>query len=106
MTDDITVEVAYALPHRQTLLQVRVGADATVAEAIEQSGILKKLPELDPAHLQVGIYGKAATLGAGLRDKDRIEIYRPLIADPKEVRKKRAAEGKGDSQKDQATGVA
>jgi putative ubiquitin-RnfH superfamily antitoxin RatB of RatAB toxin-antitoxin module len=93
MSNEISVEVAYALPHQQTILSVRVAPDATVAQAIEQSGILKKFPELDLASLKAGIYGKAAKLDAMVRDKDRIEIYRALIADPKEVRKKRAAEG-------------
>jgi hypothetical protein len=65
-----------------------------VSEAIEQSGILRDFPEIDLASAKVGIYSKLVKLDAVLRDKDRIEIYRPLIADPKEIRKKRAAEGK------------
>ncbi len=93
MSNEISVEVAYALPHQQTILPVRIASGATAAQAIEQSGILNKFPELDLASMKVGIYGKAAKLDATLRDKDRIEIYRALIADPKEVRKRRAAEG-------------
>jgi putative ubiquitin-RnfH superfamily antitoxin RatB of RatAB toxin-antitoxin module len=93
MSDEISVEVAYALPRQQTMLSVCVKADATVYQAIERSGILKKFPELNLVTLKVGIYGKAAKLDAGLRDKDRVEIYRPLIADPKEARKKRVADG-------------
>lgn len=99
MSDDIWVEVAYALPRQQTLLPVRVRPDATVYQAIEQSGMLMKFPEIDAANLKVGIYGKATKLDAGLHDHDRIEIYRPLLADPKEVRRRRAAEGKGDKEK-------
>lgn len=93
--DDISVEVAYALPQRQTLLSLRVKSDATLFQAIEQSGMLERFPELDPANLKVGIYGKAAKLDAGLHANDRIEIYRSLLADPQEVRKRRAAQGKG-----------
>jgi putative ubiquitin-RnfH superfamily antitoxin RatB of RatAB toxin-antitoxin module len=95
MSDDISVEVAYALPRQQTVLSVCVKADATVFQAIEQSGMLKKFPELDPGSLKAGIYGKAAKLDAGVHDKDRIEIYRPLIADLKEARKKRVVDGEG-----------
>lgn len=95
MSEEFPVEVAYALPQQQTVLTVQIKPDATVAQAIELSGILMKFPELDPANLKVGIYGKAVKLDDGLRAKDRIEIYRPLLADPREVRKKRAAEGKG-----------
>jgi len=102
ISEELSVEVVYALPQQQTVLSVRVKSDATVSQAIEQSGMLKKFPELDLANLKVGIYGKAAKLDAGLRTKDRIEIYRPLIADPKEVRKKRAAEGKGVSKEEAA----
>lgn len=89
MSNEISVEVAYALPEQQTILTVRVAADATVAQAIERSGILNKFPELDAASLKVGIYGKAVKLDNALRDRDRVEIYRPLIADPKVARKKR-----------------
>lgn len=102
MSDDISVEVAYALPRQQTLLTVRVKLDATVSQAIAQSGILKKFPELDLATLKAGVYGKAVKLDAGLRANDRIEIYRALLADPKEVRKRRAAEGKSAGKEEAA----
>lgn len=98
MSEEILVEVAYALPHKQEVLSVKVKPGATVSQAIEQSGILADFPEIDLASAKVGIFGKQAKLDAALRDKDRIEIYRPLIADPKEIRKKRAAEGKGTKQ--------
>ena len=95
MTAHIDVEVSYALPKVQTLLKVRVAEGANVREAIEASGILAKHPEidLDGVH-KVGIFAKLTRLDATLRDRDRVEIYRPLIADPKAVRKKRAEEGK------------
>lgn len=94
MSEDILVEVVYALPLKQEILPLKIRPGALVSEAIEQSGILRDFPEIDLASAKVGIYGKPVKLDAVLRDKDRIEIYRPLIADPKEVRRKRAAEGK------------
>ena len=62
--------------------------------AIIKSGIQKEFPKIDLVNCQVGIFGKLATLDAPLREKDRIEIYRPLIADPKEIRRQRAEQGK------------
>ena len=90
----ITVEVVFARPDEQVLEQLRVPVDSTVEAVIRSSGILKRFPEIDLATNKVGIFGKATKLSAGLHEGDRIEIYRPLIADPKEARKKRAAEGK------------
>lgn len=90
----IHVEVAYALPNVQMLIPLELAEDATVEEAIRQSGLLAKFPEIDLATAKVGIWNKATEMTATLREKDRVEIYRPLIADPKEVRRKRAEEGK------------
>lgn len=90
----ILVEVAYALPEEQTLLAFEVDKGATAQEVIDQSGILEKYPELDLEKQKVGLFSKIIKLDYQVREKDRIEIYRPLIADPKEVRKKRAEEGK------------
>ena len=90
----INIEVLYALPHEQTLLHVDVLEGTTVEAAIKSSGILAKYPAIDLAGNKVGIFAKLSKLDTVLRDKDRIEIYRPLIADPKEVRRKRAEEGK------------
>ena len=90
----INVEVVYARPGEQALEQVYVPASATVESVIRQSGLLERFPEIDLAKNKVGVFGKVAALSATLREGDRIEIYRPLIADPKEARKKRAAEGK------------
>lgn len=92
--DSFEVEVAYALPDHQELLVVRVKPGATLGEAIEQSGILKIFPEIDLAVSQVGVFGKLATEERALQAGDRVEIYRPLKADPKEVRRLRAAQGK------------
>ena len=93
-TATINVEVVYALPQQQPLLRVRLAEGATVEDAIRQSGVLDAFPEIDLARNKVGIYSKLVKLDEALRDKDRVEIYRPLIADPKEVRRKRAEEGK------------
>lgn len=90
----INVEVIYALPEQQPLLRVQLAEGATVEDAIRQSGVLDAFPEIDLAKNKVGIFSKLVKLDEALRDKDRVEIYRPLIADPKEVRRKRAEEGK------------
>ena len=90
----LTVEVVYALPETQTLLSLEVDKGATVKDVILQSSILEEFPDLDIDSLDVGIFGKATKMSQLVRDKDRVEIYRPLIADPKEVRKRKAAEGK------------
>jgi putative ubiquitin-RnfH superfamily antitoxin RatB of RatAB toxin-antitoxin module len=94
MAEKIDVEVVYALPHEQTLLKVQAPQGATVAEAVRLSGILDRFPEIDIGRNKLGIFGKLSKPDAELHDRDRIEIYRPLIADPKEVRRQRAAEGK------------
>ena len=95
MGEALEVEVAYARPERQMILKVRDAPGLTVRQAVERSGILDHFPEIDLEVNKVGIFGKAVSLDAELRDGDRVEIYRPLIADPKEARKKRAARGKG-----------
>lgn len=88
------VEVAYATAEVQRLLTVRVSAGATLRDAIGASGILREFPEIDLAKNKVGIFSKPAKLEQALRAGDRVEIYRPLIANPKEARKKRAAQKK------------
>ncbi|MCW8982977.1 MAG: RnfH family protein [Gammaproteobacteria bacterium] len=90
----ISVEVAYAVPEEQIILEVDIEATDTVEAAIQKSGILERFEEIDLTKNKVGIFGKLTKLDKTLNERDRIEIYRPLIADPKEVRKKRAAEGK------------
>lgn len=93
-TETINVEVAYALPQKQLIIEVNVDAGTTVAGGIIQSGIMLEFPDLDLEHSDVGIFGKACKMDTVLAEGDRVEIYRPLLADPKEVRRKRAAEGK------------
>jgi putative ubiquitin-RnfH superfamily antitoxin RatB of RatAB toxin-antitoxin module len=92
--DSINVEVAYALPEKQVILPVNVEAGTTIGGAIVQSGLMIEFPDLDIEHTEVGIFGKVTPMTTVLSDGDRVELYRPLIADPKEVRRQRAAEGK------------
>jgi len=84
------IEVIYALPDEQQLITLDVEQGTTVEQAIKLSGVLEKYPEIDLDNNKVGIFGKVSKKDEVLRDKDRIEIYRPLIADPKESRRKRA----------------
>jgi putative ubiquitin-RnfH superfamily antitoxin RatB of RatAB toxin-antitoxin module len=92
--DAITVEVAYARPDVQVVLPVQVPAGATVADALGLSKIAERFPEIDLATAKVGIFGKLTGMETALKPRDRVEVYRPLIADPKEVRRQRAAQGK------------
>ena len=87
---EITVTVIYALPGAVTEIEVRLAAGATVAEAIERSGIAARLPAADIANAPVGIFGKRVRRDTMLDDGDRVELYRRLIADPKARRRRRA----------------
>ncbi|MBT8061964.1 MAG: RnfH family protein [Xanthomonadales bacterium] len=90
MPDDILVEVVHARPHRQCIKTVRLAEGASLGEAIEASGIRSEFEDLVVEPERLGIFGEKATLDQVLRNGDRVEIYRPLIADPKEARRKRA----------------
>ena len=90
----INVEVCYAMADKQDVVRVKLAVGANLEQALTASGLLAKYPEIDVKKNKFGIWNKLSKLDAALRDKDRVEIYRPLIADPKEVRKQRAAEGK------------
>ena len=94
MPDEILVEVAYALPEEQVIISIKVPSKFDVKQAIEKSGIQKKFPSIDLSKNKVGIFGKQTTLDHLLKDRDRIEIYRSLILDPMEMRRKRAANKK------------
>jgi uncharacterized protein len=85
----LSIDVCYALPGAQTLVTVELAPGATVQQAIDASGILVRHPEIDLVKLKVGIYGKIKPLDAALADHDRVEIYRPLIVDPKAARQRR-----------------
>lgn len=86
----IRVEVVYALPGEQALVTLELPAGASVADAIEASGLVQRFPEIDRRHNRVGIFGKVSNRRTVLREGDRVEIYRPLIAEPKEARRQRA----------------
>lgn len=88
--DVIKVEVVYALPHRQTVVALKVPQGTTVIHAIIESAIAAENPELDPYAAIVGINGRRVRKSALLHAQDRVEIYRPLIADPKQERRRRA----------------
>lgn len=92
--DFVRVEVVYALPHRQLLLKLRVPRGTTARGAAKLSGIRGQFPEIDLENAPLGIFGKKLKVDAVLNEGDRVEIYRPLKADPREVRRHRAAEGK------------
>lgn len=87
---EICVEVVYALPERQYLRQVTLPAGATVEQAIQASGLLELRHDIDLASNKVGIFSRPAKLQDLLNEGDRVEIYRPLLADPKELRRQRA----------------
>lgn len=94
VSEKMKIEVIYPLPEKQDIFLTEVPAGSTVRQAIEASGILRKFPEIDLGKNKLGVFSKLVKPDALLRDRDRVEIYRPLIADPKLVRKQRAAEGK------------
>jgi putative ubiquitin-RnfH superfamily antitoxin RatB of RatAB toxin-antitoxin module len=104
MAEQINVEVVYALPRRQSLLSVNIPAGSTVRQAIERSGILASYAEIDLAINKVGIWSRTAKLDEVLVAGDRVEIYRPLIADPKDMRKRRAEKAKEEGRADKVTG--
>lgn len=94
MAEMLSVEVCYALPTKQEIVRIKLSEGASLEQALEASGLLVKYPEIDIKKNKFGIWNKLSKLDSVLRNQDRVEIYRPLIADPKEVRKQRAAEGK------------
>ncbi len=96
MTDRLQLEVAYARPERQLIVKLSLPAGTTAREAVLQSGIGSEFADIDLAQLKLGIFGKAVPAEHVLRDRDRVEIYRPLQADPKEVRRRRAEAGKAE----------
>jgi putative ubiquitin-RnfH superfamily antitoxin RatB of RatAB toxin-antitoxin module len=94
MTEEITVEVAFARPDIQRIVSLQAPAGITALDAVRRSGLLDAFPEIDADTLRLGVFGKAVTADRVLREHDRVEIYRPLLADPKEVRRRRARAGK------------
>lgn len=100
----IHVEVVYALPHEQRVFSLVVNEASTVEDIIRRSGVLTAYPEIDLAVNKVGVFSRNVRLDATVRDKDRIEIYRPLLADPKEIRRKRAEQAKEAGRADPVIG--
>ncbi|CUA81472.1 Putative antitoxin component PasI (RatB) of the RatAB toxin-antitoxin module, ubiquitin-RnfH superfamily [Gulbenkiania indica] len=98
MTETIRVEVACALPDRQRLVALQVPLGTTVAEAVSRAGMAALFPELDIPALKLGIYGKVVPPTTVLQAGDRVELYRPLKADPKEVRRQRVEANRGGRQ--------
>jgi putative ubiquitin-RnfH superfamily antitoxin RatB of RatAB toxin-antitoxin module len=91
---DINVEVVYALPERQYLRRIKLSEGANVEQAIQQSGLLALRTEIDLTKNKVGIYSRTVKLSDKVHEGDRVEIYRPLLADPKELRRLRAERAK------------
>ena len=87
------IEIAYATPEKQIILEREVDAGSHARDAVKASGIDQHFPEIDLDSCDIGVFGKAVADDYEVIDGDRIEIYRPLIADPKEVRRQRAARG-------------
>lgn len=94
MSELIDIEVVYGLPHKQVLLSLKVPSETTIENCIKLSGIVKHFPEIVPSEAVVGIFSKPDKLDNMVKQGDRIEIYRPLTADPKEMRKLRAEKAK------------
>lgn len=87
---DISVEVAYALPDKQTILSVKVEEGSSIETAIDRSGIFDIFPDIDLMKQKVGIFSQLKQLSDTVQEGDRVEIYRPLLIDPKDARRKRA----------------
>ncbi len=90
-TKKMRIEVAYAKPSEQVILTLDIADGSTIEAAIIESGILQRFPEIDLANNRVGIFGRLCKLDQTIKAGDRVEIYRPLIVDPKEMRRTRAA---------------
>jgi len=104
MSDLLQVEVVYGTPTKQKIITIAVKPETTIEQAIQESGILNIFKEIDLSTNKVGIWNRVAKLSDTVEDGDRIEIYRPLIADPKEVRKRRAEKAKLEGRADKVTG--
>jgi uncharacterized protein len=104
MDNKIKIEVTFATPQKQTLLEFEAPNDIDVERAIELSGILAIHKDIDLTQNKVGIWSRTCKLSQSVANGDRIEIYRPLIADPKEVRKRRAEKAIEEGRADKITG--
>ena len=104
MTQRFEVEVVYALPDKQYILPLLVKEGVCAREAIERSGILKRFPEINLEQQKIGLFSRIIDLDYEVKPGDRIEIYRPLIADPKEIRRQRAERAKQEGRANKVTG--
>ncbi|RZM76417.1 RnfH family protein [Pseudoalteromonas rubra] len=100
----IQVEVVFALPEKATTLSVDVAEGTSVEQVVLQSGILERCPEIDPTNLSLGVWNRTVKLNHVVRAGDRVEVYRPLIADPKEARRRRAEKAKEEGRANKITG--
>lgn len=102
MAEMIQVEVAYALPEKQKIIRLSVEQGTVLRDAVKRSGIVQEFPDIDPDNAKYGIFGKAVRDADAevLRDGDRVEIYRPLLIDPKQARANRAAKVSADKAAD------
>jgi len=105
MAEQLSIEVVYGLPHKQSLISLVVSSNTTVEQAIVQSGVLNLYPDINLSKNKVGIWNRSCKLNDTLKSGDRIEIYRPLIADPKEIRKLRAQKAKDEGRANKITGA-
>ena len=94
MAQELPLEVAYARPEKQVVVTLTVAPGTTLGEAIDRSGLLARFPEIDLATHRIGVFGRLRELRERAEPGDRIEIYRPLSADPKDLRRRRAAQGR------------
>ena len=102
--DEVTIEVVYGVPQKQKILTLSVAPGTTVEKAIIDSGVITLFPEIDLTVNKVGVWNRAVKLSEAVNDLDRIEVYRPLIADPKDVRKRRAEKAVQEGRADRTTG--
>ena len=93
MSTRIRIEVAYATPQKQLIIEHEIDPGTLPREAIRDSGIDQHFTEIDLDNCSIGVFSKIIAPNYQLQEGDRIEIYRPLIADPKEIRRQRAAQG-------------
>lgn len=104
INQQIDIEVVFAKPEKQVLLDVKIGQGLTVEQAIFESKIMQHFPEIDLIKNKVGIWNRTCKLTDVPKNGDRIEIYRPLIADPKEIRRRRAEKAKEEGRANRVTG--
>ncbi|MFC4699580.1 RnfH family protein [Glaciecola siphonariae] len=105
MSEHLAIEVTYGLPNKQSLISLTVPPSTTVEQAIVLSGVLDIYTEINLSENKVGVWNRTCRLSDEIKDGDRIEIYRPLIADPKEIRKLRAQKAKEEGRANKITGA-